>query len=504
MDLIDLIKLGENKILEFKEQLPSNDRIVKTVIAFSNTAGGRLVVGVNDSCEIVGINENNIFDLQDRIASIIFDNCYPNILPEIYTINTNGKLLLVIEVYRGNLLPYYQKNEGKNNGTYIRIGATNRKAEFDYIIDLERHRRHLSYDEDLNYDVDFMSIDISNLKKQFLNVGKFLDITKMKNLRLIKEDNGKIYPTNALLILTGFYPHCSIKCGRFKGKTMDLFIDRKEYSGDIFTIFENTLNFILNHLNLKGEILGIRRTDTYEVPVVALRESLINALIHRDYINQGRDIKVGVYDDIVNIVSPGGFPGSITLQDIELGRSDARNKIVSAVFKELELIEQWGSGIKRIKSACKEIGLQEPQIVEKNDYVDVEIYRPADFPANTDNGGLKSIKPAESSSKPAESSSKPAESSSEPAESDSKPAESDSKPAESDSKPAESEVVLKKIESQFYQVLNYLKTHETLTTQLAEKLLNVKPSRAREVLYSMVQKNLVTKHGKGKNTYYRI
>ena len=93
MNLKELIKNGENKRVEFKEQLPKNESIVKTVIAFSNTSGGKLIIGVNDNQEIVGINEDNIFELQDRITSLIFDSCYPNILPEIYTQNIEGKLL---------------------------------------------------------------------------------------------------------------------------------------------------------------------------------------------------------------------------------------------------------------------------------------------------------------------------------------------------------------------------------------------------------------------------
>lgn len=121
MILLEKIKKGENKTLEFKEKLPSNESIVKTVISFSNTSGGQLIIGVNDDREIIGINNEDIFELQDKISSIIFDNCYPNIIPEIYTANIEGKLLLVVEIFRGNLLPYYLKKDGKNNGTYIRL-----------------------------------------------------------------------------------------------------------------------------------------------------------------------------------------------------------------------------------------------------------------------------------------------------------------------------------------------------------------------------------------------
>ena len=376
MNILKQINIGENKTLEFKEKLPQNLSIAKTIIAFSNTSGGKLVIGVTDNKKIVGIDIDNLFVLQDKIASIIYDSCYPNIIPEIYTLNTNDKLLLVIEVFRGNLLPYYLKKTGKNSGTYIRIGATNRKAGFENIVELERQRRHISYDEEINYDVEFSSLDLTPLLKRFDDQDKKLDENKLKNLKLIKEENSKIYPTNALLIALGKYENCMVKCARFKGTTMDLFLDKKEYDKDIFSILENSLSFIQNHINLRGEIKGLYRVDTYELPQESLREALINALIHRDYTNQGRDIKVAVYDDIVNIVSPGCFPVNITMEDIDNGRSEARNKVLANLFKELDLIEKWGSGIKRIKSLCRKQNLKEPLIEEKNDFVNVDFFRP--------------------------------------------------------------------------------------------------------------------------------
>lgn len=103
---------------------------------------------------------------------------------------------------------------------------------------------------------------------------------------------------------------------------------------------------------------------------------MVNALVHRDYTNQGRDIKVGVYDDIVNVVSPSGFPSTLTAETLLDGRSEIRNRVIARVFKELGYIEQWGSGIQRIRAACLAQGLVEPQIQEKGDFVDVEFYRP--------------------------------------------------------------------------------------------------------------------------------
>ena len=375
MNIIDEIAKGESKTLEFKETLPQNSSIAKTIVAFSNRSGGKLVIGVDDDKNIIGIDDKSIFELKDKIASIIYDTCYPNILPEIYTITTKDKLLLVIEVFRGNLIPYYLKKEGKNEGVFLRIGATNREASLENIIDLERQRNNISYDEEINYAVDFQSLDLTPIYKQFEKQNKNIDINKLKNLKLIKEEHSKLYATNALLIALGYYEHCTMKCARFKGTTMEIFIDKKEYSTDIFSTLANSLSFIQNHINLRGEIKGLYRVDTYEIPTEALREALINALIHRDYTNHGRDIKVGIYDDIVNIVSPGGLPNNITLHDIYNGRSETRNKVLANLFKELELIEKWGTGINRIKKLCIDKGLQEPLLSEKNDFIDIEFLR---------------------------------------------------------------------------------------------------------------------------------
>ena len=349
--LQDKISAGESKVLEFKEILPQGDKIAKTVIAFSNTSGGQLIIGVGDDRTIKGIDPDvDIFELQDRVASLIYDLCYPNILPEFYTTNVDGKLLFIIEVYRGNLLPYYLKKEGRNHGTYVRIGSSNRKADVETVIDLERQRINRSFDEEICFDTSFDGLDLTPLQKRFEARGKILDIEKLKSLKLVQEEHGHLYPSQALLILLGVRENATVKCARFKGTTMGSFIDKKEYSGDLFSQLDQVEMFIKNHLHLAGVIKGLQREDRYEIPMEAIREVILNAYVHRDYINLGRDIKVGIYDDIVNIVSPGGFPSSITIEDVLAGRSETRNKAIARVFKELDYIEQWGSGIKRIFS----------------------------------------------------------------------------------------------------------------------------------------------------------
>lgn len=451
MNLLKDIQSGESKNIEFKLELPSSITLTKTVVAFSNTGGGKLIIGVNNQGEIVGLKPDvDIFELQDKITSIIYETCYPNVLPDIYTTTIDYLVLLVIEVYRGNLLPYYVKNKGKNEGVYIRVGATNRKASFENILELERQKMNISFDQEVNREVAFKSLDISPIGNRFANYDKVFDKTAMKNLKLIHEENGTIYPTNGLLILLGRFEYVRMKCSRFKGTTMDVFLDRKEYEGDLFTQLENSENFIKNYIRLSSKIKGLQREDQYEIPLEAIRESLVNAVVHRDYSNEGRDIKIGIYDDIVNVVSPGGFPSTITQEDILEGRSEIRNKVIARVFKELGYIEQWGSGIRRIISSCKERGLKEPEIIEKGDFVDVSLYR---------------------------------------------------------------EVVIKK-EMHFKEdgltnhqnaIINYLNDNKNrISTKEASDILGISDRAARTILSSMVGKNILIRVDKGPQTHYKL
>lgn len=356
--------------------MPKGEQLVKTLIAFANTAGGRLIVGVNDQGKLIGLGELDIFQLMDTVSSMIHTLCAPSLLPQIYIENIEGKELLVIEVFRGALLPYYIKGKGRESGVYVRLGASNRLASPEVIQALELKRLNQSYDEQPNYQQSFQSLDISPLGNAFKSLGKGLNHEKMCNLKLIVQDQGQDYPSHGLLILLGHYEQVEIKCSRFKGKNMSVFLDKKEYKGDLLSQLEGAEYFIKNHLHLKAEILGLQRTETYEIPMPAIREALVNAVLHRDYSNPGRDIKIGIYDDMLNIVSPGGLPNGLIPSDLRQGRSEIRNRVLARVFKELGYIEQWGSGIERIKTLCLEAGNPEPQIHESGDFVDWELYRP--------------------------------------------------------------------------------------------------------------------------------
>ncbi|UYO99142.1 putative DNA binding domain-containing protein [Oceanotoga sp. DSM 15011] len=480
MNLLDEILKGESKILELKEKIPKKDSLIKTIIAFSNTSGGKIVIGVKDNREIIGLDENiDFFEFEEKFSSIVYDNCFPNIIPEIYTTNIANKILFVIEISKGNLTPYYYKKFGKNEGTYIRIGSTNRKAEYENILELERQKRNISYDEETCYDFKLEDLNYLELKKRFQDQNKILNKNKMMNLKLIKKEDELYYPTNGFIILLGLQENCSIKCSRFKGKTMEIFLDKKEYSGNLFEQLENSEKFILNHIDIYSKIEELQRKDIPEIPKVAIREALVNAIVHRDYSNLGRDIKVGVYDDVLNIVSPGGLPSTLTEKDILNGRSEIRNRVIARVFKELKYIEQWGSGINRIKNSCLNSNLETPLIRELGDSVDVTIYR-KNIGLGKESAGLGK----ESAGLGKESAGLGKESAGLGKESAGLGKESAG------------------LDEKELKIIKYINENNSISTKIVTEILNIKERRARIILSNLVKNNILIRKGKGRNTHY--
>ena len=174
-------------------------------------------------------------------------------------------------------------------------------------------------------------------------------------------------------IILGLLDNTGIKCARFKGTSKDIFLDKKEFDEDLFSNLHNTIMFLQNHLNLIPKITELKRTEDLEIPIVILREALLNAIIHRDY-TRNSDIKVAVYDDIVEIVSPGGLPNGLTEEDVFSGRSELRNKVVARVFKELGYVETWGTGIQRIARICDEQDIKF-EFRDDGNFVSIVFYR---------------------------------------------------------------------------------------------------------------------------------
>jgi len=174
------------------------------------------------------------------------------------------------------------------------------------------------------------------------------------------------------------YMQCLLRLARFKGKDNQIFIDNKQITGNIFRLIDAGMAFCFNHLSLLGVINGTYREEHLEVPAKALREALVNALVHRLYVKRGSSVSLAIYDDRVEIINPGTFPSNITMAELRAGnKSEPRNPTIARVMYSRKTVEAWGRGIKLILDECAKANLPEPQIVTESGYTKTVFMRPA-------------------------------------------------------------------------------------------------------------------------------
>ena len=356
MKIKEIIKQPEGRRLEFKEILPTSSDIAKTVIAFSNDAGGELFIGIKDKPrELTGLPEGELFQIEEQISNIIYERCYPVIIPEISFHSFDDKHFIRVQIHRGNSPPYYLKDKGKLKGSLIRVGSTNRLADEDIIKELERQKRNISFDSELIHEKIIADLDLKSFADFFLEkTGEKLNDIALKKLELYKTYQGTKLPTIGCVLLSDdalrneLFHYAKIECARFKGTTIDEFIDQKTIYTNIAIQAEAAYEFVLRHINKGATVTGVYTKYRWEYPVKAIREAIRNAVVHRDYSLTGKDIKVAIYDDMVEITSPGKLLPSINFNELESRQSDIRNKVIAPVFKKLGIIDQWGNGLKLI------------------------------------------------------------------------------------------------------------------------------------------------------------
>ena len=383
--LIEEILKGESEKIEFKENAKTNTYI-KTVVAFANGNGGKIVFGVKDNKEIVGVE--NEFEVMDGIINVISDNCYPMIVPDISLHTLENKIVILVEIEGGKKKPYYLKSKGMQKGTYIRSGATTRIIEEDYVLkELVLEGENKYFDQQVCHGESVSDEEIEKFcewleklaRKNSENDTEIRKITRntLLSWKVLEEKNGRIFPTNAYILLSGkenWEVSRKIQCGVFKGETRSIFVDKKEFEGSIIMQLEKAYQYVLEKINLGSDIVGIYRVDKYEIPPKSIREVIANAVIHRSYL-EPNDIQVALYDNRLEITSPGMLLSGVNVKRIKEGYSKLRNRAIASVFAYVNIIEKWGSGIPRIMNEIREYGLQEPEfIIFENDFR-VNIYR---------------------------------------------------------------------------------------------------------------------------------
>ena len=313
MKINEIIQQPEGRRLEFKQEIPSSADLAKTIVAFANDAGGDLFIGIrNEPREVVGFPDEELFRLEEQISNLIHDHCYPVIIPDISFHGDGATRFIKVKVFRGSNFPYYLKSKGKLEGTYIRVGSTNRQADIEIIDELERQKRNISFDSELVHDKQVEDFNFEAFKSFFVEkTGDVWGETTLKKLDLVKEYQGNWLPTQALVLFSNFtsrkdrFPYSKIECARFKGVSSDVFIDQKTIDEHIGIQAEHAYEFVLRHINKGAVVNGVYTETRWEYPVVAIREAIRNAVVHRDYSLTGKDIKVAIYDDMVEITSPG-------------------------------------------------------------------------------------------------------------------------------------------------------------------------------------------------------
>lgn len=387
-DLLLEIQRGESKTLELKSELSGkNKKYVKTLVAFANTAGGKLVIGVRDSDRaIVGVKDPAV--TIDAIANALCDTVEPLIVPSIYKETVEGKELVICEIFPGTGCPYFIKSMGKENGTYVKIGATTRKADDSLLRELAFRGASQSFDEQLYVGAAYderaamkLCATIERYRKESARIkGNAVprqEVTpkNLENWKLLRRVDGELAPTRAFMLLTDNpFDFARIQCAQFKGIDRIVFLDKREYAGTLYEQIEGAVQFVLRNIRLGAEVIGMLRHESYELPLTAIREAIINATIHRSYL-QNSCVQVALYDDRLEVSSPGALFGDLTLEKALAGSTAVRNPRIAKAFEEMELYESWGTGLRRIQDACRGYGLPEPEFQEIGDMFRVNIFR---------------------------------------------------------------------------------------------------------------------------------
>jgi predicted HTH transcriptional regulator len=362
-----LITMPEGKTLEFKRDLSSPKNIIKTLVAFANTAGGNLFIGVEDGTkEIIGVS--NPLDEEERLCSLIADSIAPRLVPDVELVTVDGKTILGVEVYPSGQRPHRVRKEGPEEGVYVRLGSTNRKADRELIAELQRSASGISFDEMTMPDLSSDDLDLDTANKRFKRF-RALNEEELITLKLLNREQGKLVPTTGAMLLFGkqrdfHFPDAWIQCGRFKGKDKAYIIDHTEIHEDLPGSVESVILFLKKHAFRGADFSDIRRKDVWSIPLTILREALVNAIVHADYSQRGAPIRVSFFDDRIEIENPGILLPGMTIEDVKQGVSRIRNRVIARVFRELDLIEQWGSGFRRILKGAEELGLPQPEIIE--------------------------------------------------------------------------------------------------------------------------------------------
>jgi len=367
----------ESSRLEFKSIIPASIKIIKTVIGFCNAKGGKLVIGVKNDGTIEGISEEDAHQTMEWLDHAIYEACTPPILPLIYQQRIDGKILLIIEISSGTNKPYYQKSLNLSEGTFIRLGRSTIKANADIIEELKWQSRGISYDQLPLYHTTIEDLDNSKIQ-YFLNhrrngITSPLSEAVLRSYKIIKKEHATDYATVAGILLFGkspqqFLSESYVLCSHFSSFKDREAIASRTCKGTLFEQFDESFEFIMERINKSFKIEKNKREEHWEIPPIAIREVLMNAILHRNY-HINAPIKIAIYADRIEFFSPGELPGPIDSSELESGITYVRNTSIAKVLWEAQYIEKMGSGFITLFKSFRKEGLLPPEVIEGTNYV---------------------------------------------------------------------------------------------------------------------------------------
>jgi len=363
-----LIREGEGLTVEFKEKYSSN--IDEALVAFANTKGGVILLGVRDDKTVTGEKLTN--DLKAKINSLA-RNCKPGIIVNLAHVGN----VVVIDVAEGAEKPY-----ACGSGYYRRLNGTTQKMGHDEIRIMFRESDPLPFEERTIKGFSFDDVSRSKVlvfaKEAGVSIGKTTTPDFLRSLGVADEAAVKIAGILFFAKDIGTYiRQAQMTLVAFKGMEKGHIYDRLDVRDDLLSQFNQAVLFLERHLNIRSEIRGVNRYDIYELPFEALREAIVNALMHRDYSITGTQVSVEVYDDRVEIINPGGLPKGLARK--ALGTlSVRRNEYVADLFSRLDKVERVGQGIRNMRAAMSAAGLKAPEF-ETDGFFRAVFYRSPEY-----------------------------------------------------------------------------------------------------------------------------
>ena len=328
----------EDGSTEYKEEY--TEKLIKSLVAFSNTTGGKIILGINDKMQTVGLSDSD--DTAKKCVAAVADKVRPDItMTTKVTVDENGgKPLVIIDVHEGDKKPYYLREKGlRAEGVYVREGTSSIPVTEERFQQMLMNAKSQAFENQISF---VQNLTFDYLRSKFEAQLLTLTDDNMESLHIRKGDEY----TQLGYILSDQYDQ-SLKIAAFVDEYRSEFIDRNEFTGCILKQMDEALAFISRYNRTSSVIKGTYREDVKEFSEVSIREAIANAIVHRDY-SLDDSILVSVYPKMITITSPGGMRRPYTIEELTRGVSSLRNRNLAAILYRLKLIEAYGTGIPRI------------------------------------------------------------------------------------------------------------------------------------------------------------